>query len=107
MFASVAPREVVVRLRRGVAKPQVKPLIRVSDPTGSRLIDRVVMKAPLSANALHLVAVGTELGSEQRIAVLLFPREVPVEDVRAAVPAERIGRPVRSRPSLVRVPPNW
>ena len=32
MFASVAPREVLARLRRGVAKPQVKPLIGVSDP---------------------------------------------------------------------------
>jgi hypothetical protein len=32
MFASVAPREVVARLRRGVAKPQVKLLIGVSDP---------------------------------------------------------------------------
>jgi hypothetical protein len=32
MFASVAPREVVARLRRGVVKPQVKPLIGVSDP---------------------------------------------------------------------------
>ena len=32
MFASVAPREVLARLRRGVAKPQVKLLIGVSDP---------------------------------------------------------------------------
>ncbi len=32
MFASVAPREVLARLRHGVAKPQVKPLIGVSDP---------------------------------------------------------------------------
>jgi hypothetical protein len=32
MFASVAPREVLARLRRGVAKPQVKPLIGTSDP---------------------------------------------------------------------------
>jgi hypothetical protein len=32
MFASVAPREVLVRLRLGVAKPQVKPVIRVFDP---------------------------------------------------------------------------
>jgi hypothetical protein len=32
MFVSVAPREVLVRLRRGVAKPQVKPLLGVSDP---------------------------------------------------------------------------
>jgi hypothetical protein len=31
-FASVAPREVLARLRRGVAKPQVKLLIGVSDP---------------------------------------------------------------------------
>jgi hypothetical protein len=31
MFASVAP-EVLARLRHGVAKPQVKPLIGVSDP---------------------------------------------------------------------------
>jgi hypothetical protein len=29
---SVAPREVLARLLRGVAKPQVKPLIGVSDP---------------------------------------------------------------------------
>ena len=33
MFASVAPREVLARLRCGVAKPQVKLLIGVSDPT--------------------------------------------------------------------------
>ena len=32
MSASVAPREVAARLRRGVAKPQVKLLIRVFDP---------------------------------------------------------------------------
>jgi hypothetical protein len=32
MFASVALREVLARLRRGVAKPQVKLLIGVSDP---------------------------------------------------------------------------
>jgi uncharacterized protein len=32
MFASVAPREVLARLRHGVAKPQVKPLIGFSDP---------------------------------------------------------------------------
>jgi hypothetical protein len=32
MFASVAPRKVLARLRRGVAKPQVKLLIGVSDP---------------------------------------------------------------------------
>ena len=32
MSASVAPRNVLARLRRGVAKPQVKPLIGVSDP---------------------------------------------------------------------------
>jgi hypothetical protein len=32
MSASVAPREVLARLRHGVAKPQVKPLIGVSDP---------------------------------------------------------------------------
>jgi hypothetical protein len=32
MFASVAPKEVLSRLRRGVAKPQVKLLIGVSDP---------------------------------------------------------------------------
>jgi hypothetical protein len=34
MFESVAPREVQARLRRRVAKPQVKLLIGVSDPTG-------------------------------------------------------------------------
>jgi hypothetical protein len=38
MFASVAPREVLARLRRGVAKPQVKPLIGVSDPYRPRRI---------------------------------------------------------------------
>ena len=32
MSASVAPRNVLARLRRGVAKPQVKLLIGVSDP---------------------------------------------------------------------------
>jgi hypothetical protein len=32
MFASVAPREELARLRRGVAKSQVKPLIGASDP---------------------------------------------------------------------------
>jgi hypothetical protein len=32
MFASVALREVLARLRLGVAKPQVKPVIRVFDP---------------------------------------------------------------------------
>jgi hypothetical protein len=37
MSASVAPREVLARLRRGVAKPQVKPLIGVSDPYTSRM----------------------------------------------------------------------
>jgi hypothetical protein len=35
MFASVAPREVLARLRRGDAKPQVEPLIGVSDPYSS------------------------------------------------------------------------
>jgi hypothetical protein len=39
MSASVAPREVLARLPRGVAKPQVKLLIVVSDPY--RLPDRV------------------------------------------------------------------
>jgi hypothetical protein len=40
MFASVAPREVLARLRRGVAKPQVKPLIGVSDCRGRKRLIR-------------------------------------------------------------------
>jgi hypothetical protein len=36
MSGSVAPREVLARLRRGVAKPQVKPLIGVLTPTSNR-----------------------------------------------------------------------
>jgi len=45
MSASVAPREVLARLRRGVAKPQVKLLIGVSDayklPGSDTLVERV------------------------------------------------------------------
>lgn len=55
------------------------------------------MKAPLSANMrstssrLALVAVGARLGLEQRVAVFLLPREVPIEQVQAAVSTEPVG----------------
>lgn len=75
MFASVAPREVLARLRRGVAKPQVKLLIGVSDPyRRGCMIDlfcRPGFPAPhrLPSQVLELWA------------------RPPVQDRRAAVPA--------------------
>jgi hypothetical protein len=67
MFASVAPREVLARLRRGVAKPQVKPLIGVTDPyrpsrfigrrTSSRSSHRSTHPTDIAAHTVYFAVV--------------------------------------------------